>query len=306
MTRVLVTGGAGFIGSHLVRALVGSGHEVRVLARPKTSLERLSDVTSEIEIVHGDVSDPAGVVAALGGWRPDVCAHLAWYADPKTYLKSQRNLDELSASCAFLAYLMEAGIQRFLVTGSCAEYAPSGDRLREDSPAGPATLYAACKLSLQMVAAQLAADYGAQLTWARIFHLYGPFENSERLVPAVIKTLLAREVFLATAGDQLRDYLHVADVASGLCALVDDEVDGVVNICSAAPTTVRQVIETVAEIVGGAELVRFGQRAGSAWDPPVLYGDNTRLIEATGWRRRFELRPGLEDTVRWWQSRAEL
>ena len=303
MTRILVTGGAGFIGSHLVRKLLAHGDEVVVLTRPSTNLDRLGDVEKSIRVVHGDVGDAAGVLSALGAWRPEACAHLAWYGDPKTYLTSHANLDELSASNAFLLALMQAGCRRFLMTGTCAEYAPSTDRLREDSPAGPSTLYAASKLALQLVSAQLATEFDARVTWARIFHLFGPFENSQRLVPALINALLADKEFGATAGDQVRDYLHVADVASALCGLIDREVDGVVNICSGNPVTVRELIETTADILDRRELVRFGQVTSRRWDPPYICGDNARLVNA-GWRPNFDLRSGLEETVDWWRAQA--
>jgi UDP-glucuronate decarboxylase len=302
MSRILVTGGAGFIGSHLVRTLVNGGHDVRVLARPSTPLDRLSDVIAGVRIVRGDVGDPAGVLRALETWRPEVCAHLAWYGDPKTYLRSHANLDELSASYGFLVHLLEAGCQRFLITGTCAEYASSRDRLREDSPVGPATLYAACKLSLQMVSTQLATEFGASVTWARIFHLYGPGESSQRLVPAVVQALLADKEFAATAGDQVRDYLHVADVASALNALVEHEVGGVVNVCSGIPVRVRDLIEAIADILNRRQLLRFGQVASRGWDPPFICGDNTRLVKEAGWAPQFDLRSGLEQMVEWWKA----
>ncbi len=304
MTRVLVTGGAGFIGSHLVRALVAQANDVVVLARPSTSLNRLSDILGAVRIVRGDVADPARVLKTLKTWRPEVCAHLAWYADPKTYLRSHANLDELSASYGFLAHLLEGGCRRLLITGTCAEYASSRDSLRENSTVGPATLYASCKLSLQMVSAQLAAEFGARVTWARIFHLYGPGESSQRLVPAVMQALLADEEFAATAGDQVRDYLHVADVASALCALVEHDVEGVVNVCSAVPVRVRDLIEAIADILNRRQLLRFGQAASRGWDPPYICGDNTRLMNETGWAPQFDLHSGLEQTVEWWKTQG--
>jgi nucleoside-diphosphate-sugar epimerase len=300
MSGVLVTGGAGFIGSRVVRTLAGRGHDVRVLARPSTSLRRLSNV--DAAVIHGDIGDPAGVIEALDGWRPDVCAHLAWYGDPKTYLTSHANLAELSASCAFLVHMLDAGCQRHLITGTCAEYAPSSEPLRENSPVGPATLYAASKLALQMVSSQLAAEFGACISWARIFHLYGPDENSQRLVPAAIHALRSGEEFAATAGDQVRDYLHVEDVATALCALIEHEVDGVVNVCSGVPVTVRHVIESIATILGRLDLVRFGRVTSRRWDPPFVCGDNSRLVSEASWRPTFDLKSGLEDTIAWWRS----
>ena len=273
-----------------------------VLVRPTTSLHRLGDAAGAVRLVEGELAEPASILEELGSWRPEACAHLAWYGDPRTYLVSRENLAELAASLAFLSHLLDSGCGRLLVTGTCAEYEASDQLLTEQSPTGPRTLYAAAKLSLKMLTTQLAADAGATLAWARIFHLYGPFEHEQRLVPAVINTLLEGREFAATAGTQVRDYLHVADVAAALRALLETGADGPFNICSGAPVSVREVITTLAEVLARPDAVRFGAVAARSWDPPHLSGDNTRLLAATGWRARHELRPGLEQTVAWWRS----
>ena len=302
MSRVLVTGGAGFIGSHLVASLVGAGHDVAVLVRPSSSRERLGATLATVRLVEGEVADPNAVMKELGPWRPDACAHLAWFSDPHTYLASRENLSALNASLAFVARLLDSGCRRFLITGTCAEYSPSDQRLTEDSPTGPRTLYAASKLSLKMLATELAAEGNASLAWARLFHMYGPFENEQRLVPAVINTLLKGAKFAATDGTQLRDYLHVADVASGLKDLVGAGANGTFNICSGIPVSVREVIATIAEILGRSEAIQFGAVAHRGWDPPILAGDNARLVEQTAWAPSRGLREGLTQTVDWWRA----
>jgi len=301
MSRVLVTGGAGFIGSHLVKALVGAGHEVAVFVRPGSPMRKLEPLVPEIRVFQGDLEDPDEAVSRLGEWRPETCAHMAWYAEPRTYLQSPENVKNLTSSLALVERLAGIGCTRFLITGSCAEYAPSPSRLSEDSPVGPQTLYAASKLALHMVTEQLAALSGLQVTWARIFHLYGPYEYEQRLVPAVIRTLLGNEEFAATSGEQVRDYLHVSDVASALRMLIEHGVDRTVNICSSKEVTVRNVIETIAEMLGRSEKVRFGAVATRAWDPPYICGDNTRLVEE-GWSPQYDLRAGLAQTIEWSRS----
>jgi UDP-glucuronate decarboxylase len=302
MSRVLVTGGAGFIGSHVVKALVGGGHDVAIFVRPNTSIHKLEPLVPEIRVFRGDVEDPDDAVSKLGDWRPETCAHLAWYAEPNTYLQSTENVKNLTASLALLPRLAGIGCTRFVITGTCAEYAPSPARLREESPVGPETLYGACKLALQMVTAKLAAQSALQVAWARIFHLYGPFEYEQRLVPAVIRTLLRDEEFAATSGEQVRDYLHVHDVASALRTLIENGVDGTVNVCSGEEVTVRHLIETIANALGHSDQVTFGAVAARAWDPPYLCGDNTRLV-GEGWAPRYDLRGGIEQTIEWWRAR---
>lgn len=305
MSRVLVTGGAGFIGSHLVRSLVERRHDVAVVVRPTTSIERLDGVVDRLHVIHGDVGRPAEILSALGGWQPEACAHLAWYAEPTTYLTSRENLAALTASVQFLTHLIDAGCSRFLITGTCAEYHDSDRPLREDCAVEPRTLYAASKLSMLLLAQQLVKEPRVVLTWARLFYLYGPNEPEQRLVPSVIRALLSEREFAASAGTQVRDYLHAADMAEALCALIEAQVEGIVNVCSGVPTTVRQLLEEIGRLLGRSELIRFGAAAKrSLWDPPYVCGDNGRLLSETSWRPRYELKNGLEETANWWRARS--
>ena len=306
MSRILVTGGAGFIGSHLVGDLVERGHDVAVIVRPTTSLDRLAGSIESVRVVTGVLDEPAGILTSLGDWRPEACAHLAWYGDPATYLTSPENLVQLRANLAFLPALLDAGCSRILITGTCAEYVVTEQPLTEDSPTDPRTLYAAAKLSLRMLAGQLATDAGAGLIWARLFHLYGPRERNQRLVPAVINTLLDGGQFAATEGTQVRDYLHVADVASALRGLLEAGADGTFNICSGNPVTVREVVSTIADMLDRSDSVDFGAVAVRSWDPPILTGANSRLVAQTEWAPSYGLRGGLSQTIEWWRSRKAL
>ena len=177
--------------------------------------------------------------------------------------------------------------------------------LREDGPTRPRTLYAASKLALKLLAEQLAAAAGLDLTWARLFYLYGPDEDERRLVPALIRALLRGEPFPATKGEQVRDYLHVEDAAAALWALVERRVAGTVNVASGVPVTMRQVMETVGELVGRTDLIRFGALPYREWEPPFICGDNRRLRHEAGWAPRYPtLRAGLAPTVEWWKGQS--
>jgi nucleoside-diphosphate-sugar epimerase len=299
--RVFLTGGAGLIGSHAARALLAAGCGVTALIRPGSSPQRLQDVLDRLTIVRGDLADLPLVRQALGDLRPDACLHLAWYAEPGKYLHAPQNVPALTVSLALLDELARAGCKQVVMTGTCAEYDTDVGYLREDGPTRPATIYAAAKLSLNLLGQQLAAAAGLRLAWARLFYLYGPGEDERRLVPAVIRALARGETFPATKGDQVRDYLHVEDVAAGLAALVRQGVAGVFNIASGVPVTVRQLMETIGEIMGRTALLRFGAVPYRAWEPRFICGDNQRL-RALGWAPRYGLREGLAGTVDWWQQ----
>ena len=301
--RVLVTGAAGFIGSHVVRVLLGAGCEVGIVTRPGNPLVRLRDVAGDLTLFSCDLADAKALRPALDAWRPDACIHLAWYAEPGKYLTAPENVSSLTASLGLLDELIRAGCGQVVMAGTCAEYDTDVGFLREDGPTRPLTLYAACKLSLNLIAGQIAASAGINLVWARLFYLYGPGEDERRLVPALIRALSRGEEFPATAGAQVRDYLHVEDVATALWALTESRASGTVNVCSGVPVTMRQVMETVGEIVGGGDLIRFGAVPYREWDPPFICGDNRRLKAVTDWQpRSCALRSGLEQTVAWWRT----
>lgn len=304
MSRVLVTGAGGFIGSHVVRTLLDRGHEVALAVRPTTSLKRLGDVVDRVRIVRGDVGEAADLISQLP-WTPDACAHLAWHSEPPTYLVSHQNLESLSVSLKLLPALMGAGCSRFVVPGTCAEYRSAEHPLTEDGDVAPTTLYAATKLSLFLTAQSLAEQANATVAWARLFYVYGPEEDTRRLVPAAICSLLAGREFPASSGVQVRDYLHVADVARALCDLLEAGAGGAVNVCSGVPATVREVLEDIGRGTGRTELLRFGElEPRAAWDPPHVVGDNTRLRTLTGWGPRYDLETGLEQVIGWWRANS--
>jgi nucleoside-diphosphate-sugar epimerase len=290
--KVLVTGASGFIGSQVARQLLAQGCEVAALAVPDDPLVRLQDVEDRLTVLRGDLMDAEGLRALIADWKPNACVHLAWYVEPGKYLDSPLNSVALAASLRLIELLVEAGCAHFVGAGTCFEYLWHSGWLHEDGPTDPQTLYAAAKLSLYLTGKQLAAQLGMKFAWGRIFYLYGPAEDERRAVPALYKALVAGKEFAATDGQQVRDYLHVEDVASGFCTLVMQGAEGIYNIGSGVPVTMRQLMQTAGEIVGRADLIRFGAFPSRPQDPPFICAD-ARKLRALGWTPRYTLQEGL-------------
>lgn len=301
---VLVTGAAGFVGSHVVRRLLEAGDDVAALVRPGNPRPRLKDLEKHIRLLEADLQDTDAVAAHLAATRPDRCIHAAWYAEPGKYLPSPKNLDSLRASLSLLEALAAAGCRHVVGVGTCFEYEMGDQPLREDSPAKPFTLYAASKLAFSLVAAQRAPQLGMGFAWARLFYLYGPYEDDVRLVPAAVRTLSEGREFKASDGAMVRDYLHVADVASGLTALSKQGLEGTFNVCSGEPVTIAALMQTLGELLGRPELIRLGAFPKRDWDPMYVCGDSRKLRTEAGWSPRFSLRGGLADTIEWCKGAA--
>jgi nucleoside-diphosphate-sugar epimerase len=299
---VLVTGAAGFVGSQVVRRLVASNTDVAALVRPGSPRPRLSGIEARIRVLEADLADTEAVAAQLAACRPDACIHAAWYAEPGKYLESPRNLDALHSGLALLEELAKAGCRHIVGVGTCFEYEMRSEPLTEDSPTKPFTLYASAKLAFSLVAGQRAKQLGMGMAWARLFYLYGPYEDEIRLVPAAIKALSAGHEFKSSSGDLVRDYLHVEDVASALCALSRHQLSGPFNVCSGEPVTIAGLMQTLGELLGRPGLIRLGAFPKRDWDPMYVCGDNHRLRTEAHWSPRYALRDGLAQTIEWWKE----
>jgi len=301
--RVLVTGATGFIGSHVVRELRARGHEVRATIRTSSSSHRVEAIHDEVEWVDCDLLDASRDDLANLGESVDACIHAAWYVEPGRYAHSPQNVEWVGVSLRLLEALGAAGCGRAVFLGTCFEYDHRTGYLAESSPTHPWTLYGAAKLSTWKMGRHLASQVGVDLSWARLFYQYGPHESEGRLVPSVIRSLLSGGSAEVTRGTQIRDFLHVADVASALVAVAESDHSGPVNIGSGRPVEVREVVRCIAGVLDAEDRVRFGARPDSPSDPPFICANDQILREELGWTPRFGLEDGIRDTVEWWAGR---
>ncbi len=189
------------------------------------------------------------------------------------------------------------------MAGTCAEYDWNYGYCTETvTPCRPATPYGVCKNALQDVLRAYSAEAKLSSAWGRIFFLYGPQESPARLVASVAKALLSGEVARCSHGRQLRDFMHVEDVAAAFVHLLDSPVEGAVNISSGHPLSLREVVMAVAEPLGASDLVQLGAIPASDNDPPLLVGNNRRLLQEVGWQPHYTLHSGIAQTINWWKS----
>jgi len=285
--RVLVTGGSGFIGRQALAPLRERGYEVQ--APRSRDADLLATATA------------ARLVAEL---RPTHLLHLAWDARPGKYWTSTENLAWVEGSLRLLRAFAEAGGERAVLAGTCAEYewTDAVHCVEGETSLAPGTLYGAAKHGLHVTAERYAAQAGVSFAWGRIFFVFGPHEHPARLAASVCAALVRGEPAETGAGTQVRDFLYSGDLGDAFAALLDSPVQGAVNVASGEPRRIRDLVAALGEAAGRPDLLRIGARPSNPSEPAELTAAVDRLRDEVGWRAPRTLEQRAADTIAWWRK----
>ncbi len=302
-TRILVTGGAGFIASHLVDLLVREGARVRVLDDLSAGkLENLRDVADDIEFVEGSVADPAVVDQTVAGCK--IVYNFAANADVPRSVKHP-DIDFHSNGRGMFNVLTSARkheVDRVMQASTAAVYGePVYTPMDENHPLRPISPYGASKLGAEALGLAYHHTYGTPFTAIRIFNTYGP--RQPRYVIFDLFRKIQRDshrLEVLGTGDQIRDYCHVNDTVGAFLALSQDPdaVGEVFNIAGGHPVSIKELVGLILETLGLEDTeVTY---TGTSWP-----GDITRLvagiekIKAAGFSPTIGLQAGLKDFADW-------
>lgn len=332
MSRALVTGAGGFIGSHLVELLLAEGHEVRALVRYNSRSSRgwLEQVIESdpkraadlLEVVFGDVTDPFLAARAVDGC--EIVHHLAAligipysYAAPASYVAVN-----VTGTLNLLEAARGAGVRRFLHTSTSEVYG-SARRvpIDESHPLQAQSPYAATKIAADKLAESFAASFELPVVVVRPFNTYGPRQSARAVIPTIASQALAGRTVRLGSLDPVRDLTYVTDTARGFLAAAraDDDAlahlaeaaggpDRAINLGTGSSVSIGQLAETILEIVAerqGASPEDWSVQTDphrvrpQASEVMRLESDNRRAAELLDWRPEVTLRQGLEATVDW-------
>jgi len=274
--RVLVTGATGFVGQHVVPALLKRGHDVIAIGR-STSRAALFSWYRQVLFVEHDLSASTALsIPDLG--RIHAVMHLAWPGLPN-YNALFHIEENVPAAYSFLKSCVFSGISQMLVTGTCLEYGLREGCLTESMPAAPVNTYAIAKDTLRRYLQVLHRETPFVLQWVRLFYMHGPGQNPNSVLAKLEKAVHADEpVFPMSAGEQLRDYLPVQEVARRLALLVEHpELDGLVNCCSGQAISIRRLVEQRLTELGASISLDLGRHPYPEYEPLAFWGSVTKL-----------------------------
>ena len=317
MPRALVTGGAGFLGSHLCRALVGRGWQVVAVDNLVTGSRRnIADLEADqhFEIIEHDVSrcdewSRLGVTTKPGAF--DAVLHFASPASPPRYLERPiATLEVGSRGTQHTLELARATGARYLLASTSEVY---GDPLVHPqpesywgnvNPVGPRSVYDEAKRFAEAIATAYERAHGLDVRIARIFNTYGPGmarDDGRAVSNFIAQALEERPLSVYGDGSQTRSFCYLDDEVRGLLALLESNQRGPVNLGNPAEVTVLDLAELVLEVTGSRSSIAFDPLP---IDDPVRRCPDISLAERVlGWRPEVELRQGLATTVEWYRRK---
>ncbi|NNE65041.1 MAG: NAD(P)-dependent oxidoreductase [Pyrinomonadaceae bacterium] len=295
--KVILTGADGFIGRHAIDPLRSRGFEVHAVSNIEPPDELRIEGVRWHKVDLLDNFQASNLCYEVGA---GFLLHFSWYVEHGKFWDSPKNLEWVKASTELVEQFVESGGKRAVLAGTCAEYDLSTGRiLNENSVCEPESLYGRSKLELF----EWLEERKISSAWGRVFFLYGPHEAPNRLVASVIRSLLSGETARCSHGNQLRDFMHVKDVASAFSALLDSDVEGAVNIASGKAVTIKDVVNVIGVETGRPTDIDFGAFDAPENEPELVVADVAKLRDEVEWKPMFDLEKGIRDAVDFWRNR---
>ena len=270
--KILLTGATGFVGRHVLSNLLNKKAEVRVLVR-KNKEKYIKEHIKKIELITTE-----DLFQENPHWLEQQCKdidtiiHVAWYAEPKKYLYSMKNIDCLIGSLQFAKGAIKAGVRRFIGIGTCFEYDLNAGDLSVKTNLNPLTPYASAKTALYTSLLKFLPEHSIEFSWCRIFYLFGDGEDKRRLVPYLKNQLSNGLIAELNSGESIRDYLNVKDAARMIVDIALGKTLGPINICSGFPITIKELANKIADMYGRRDLLKFSSKSNNFKDPLRIVG----------------------------------
>lgn len=317
--RVLVTGADGFIGGHMVEALLRRGCRPRAFvaynsANSWGSLELLDQaVLAQIEVMSGDIRDRGSVARAMDG--VDVAIHLAALAgvpysfeSPESYVATN-----VTGTLNVLEEARRRGTERVLTTSTSEVYGtPQRLPMDESHPWQSRSPYAATKIAADRIAESYYRSFGLPVTIVRPFNTFGPRQSARAVIPAIITQLLAGqdEIKLGTV-KPTRDMVYVKDTVEGYLRIAESPraIGEEINIATGREVSVGHMVETLIGLIRPQARVALDPsrlRPGQNEEEDRVLGDNSKLARLTGWTPEYTFERALEETAEWFARDADL
>ncbi len=305
--QVLVTGGSGFIGSHLVRRLLGLGCRVGVMVRYGNVMknERLREVWDRLEVIEADLRN-RGALAAVHAFRPQVVFHLAAYNHVgESFRQVEECFDVNAKGTANLLDTCSGLADRVVYTSSSEVYGPSEVPFVETTCPMPISPYAITKYAGELYCS-LQQRLGGKpaVVIVRPFNAFGPSQSTKAIIPELIVNCLKGLPIRTTLGEQTREFNYVENVVDGLILAAQSPqlIVGPINLATGKEVSIKELVEMIAQLTGSWSPLEIGALPYRPTEIWRMFADGTMAREVLGWTPKISLEEGLLKTIDWYRA----
>lgn len=310
MTRVIVTGAAGFIGANVARRLLDEGLEPFLLTLPSSDQWRLAELNGEARVVPVDLADQGAVARVVSDVKPEWVLHLAahggysWQTDADAILRAN-----VVGTANLLSACRRSGVETFVNTGSSSEYGLKDHPPCEQESIEPNSIYATAKAAATLLCQQAAVSEGMNVSTLRLYSTYGPWEDPNRLIPALAVEGLRGTFPPLVAPDTARDFVWIGDVVDAYLLAArtrHSEPGAVYNVGTGIQTTVGEAAEIARDVLAIDASPSWGSMPPRRWDTDRWIADNTKIRARLGWRATRSFREGFTELASWLVERPDV
>jgi nucleoside-diphosphate-sugar epimerase len=289
--KILVTGATGFIGSAFSRLALSRGHTIGGMMLPTEKIPSGLESSERMTWFKGTLAEPPW--SEIEKFKAEACVHFAWIATPGVYLESPENENYFHWSREFVRRIREFGARRIVAAGTCIEYRISNETLSEErTPIEPTTTYARWKNALRIALEEDAKKEKFGFAWTRVFYPYGVGEHPARLCSSIIQKLGRGEKIELRTPNSTKDYIYIEDLASAFLTVLATEFEGTVNLGTGTGITVKEIAQTLGQMMHRPELVT--ETVPPQVDQLGYVVADTSKLRNLGWKPEHDLRHGLE------------
>lgn len=304
--KVLVSGGDGFIGSHLVKRLLDLGAKLYCVIEPGMDLWRIKEVKDKLNIVECDICDP-GLKREIKNINPDKAFHLASLVNVSRDMSLTDGMFRvnISGTVNFMSGLKGSDCDAIVNTGTCEEYGDNPAPFREKDLPSPVSPYSASKAAATFYCRMLHRSFRMPIATARPFLTYGPGQVNNMFIPSLIESALKGRDFEMTKGDQTREFNYVSDIVDGFIRMGSsaEAMGRIINIGCGKDHRIIDVARKIIYMTGSGSRLKTGKLSYREGEVSRFYCDNALARKLLGWKPRVSMDEGLRRTIEWWKKR---
>jgi nucleoside-diphosphate-sugar epimerase len=301
--RVLITGGAGFIGANIIHRLLKLNYDINLLIRSSTNLWRLNKVISKLKIYEIDILDKQKLTKKVEQINPQSIIHLATYSQYRDQTEFEKMVEtNIEGTLNLLSASKNVNYDVFINTGSSSEYGIKEKPMKETDLLEPISFYAATKSSATLLCQVFSREFGKPIVTLRPFSVFGPYEEKDRFVPIIIKAVLKNKPIRLTSGNQRRDFIFIKDIVDIYIKALScgKKLSGqILNMGTGIEYTNDEVVKTLFNLTGKSVKTEKGAYKKRLWDTPHWVADISKTKKILSWKPKFTLEEGLRYTYNW-------